>query len=111
WLGRFTPYIGDGKTLVVSPHTVFGPTAKHVVQQVRHRGIGKIILGGMLANMCIEAHLPELIEQGIEVAVVKDATSGPRHPVWGDGYEEAMINYRLLAHAVLSTSDAVDGMR
>jgi len=58
-----------------------------------------------------EVRVRELIEQGFEVAVVKDATAGPRHPVWGDGYQAAMINYRFLAHAVLSTSDAVDGMR
>jgi hypothetical protein len=40
-----------------------------------------------------------------------DATAGPRHPEWGDGYLAAMINYRFLAHAVLSTGEAVDGMR
>jgi nicotinamidase-related amidase len=90
---------------------VFGPQTNDLVLQLRKRGINKIILGGMLANMCVEAHLRELIEQGFEVAVVKDATAGPRHPVWGDGYQAAMINYRFLAHAVLSTDQAVDGMR
>jgi nicotinamidase-related amidase len=69
--------------------------------QLRKRGISKIILGGMLANMCVESHLRELIEQGFEVAMVKDATAGPRHPVWGDGYQAAVINYQFLAHAVL----------
>ena len=111
WLDRFKPSIEDGKTIVCSPHKVFGPQTNDLVLQLRKRGIGKIILGGMLANMCVESHLRELIEQGFEVAVVKDATAGPRHPVWGDGYQAAMINYRFLAHAVLSTSDAVDGMR
>ncbi len=43
--------------------------------------------------------------------MVKDATAGPRHPEWGDGYEAAMINYRFLAHAVLSTDDVVAAMR
>jgi hypothetical protein len=72
--------------------------------QLEHRrGIRKIILGGMLANMCVESHLRELLERGFEVAVVKDATAGPRHPAWGDGYQAAMINYRFLAHAVMST--------
>jgi len=42
--------------------------------------------------------------------VVKDATAGPRHPVWGDGYEAAMINYRFLAHAVWSTAATIDRM-
>jgi len=59
----------------------------------------------------VESHLREFLEQGFEVAVVKDATAGPRHPVWGDGYQAAMINYHFLAHAVLSTDEAVDRMR
>jgi nicotinamidase-related amidase len=111
WLDRFKPYIDDGKTIVVSPHKVFGPQTNDLVLQLRKRGVGKIILGGMLANMCVESHLRELLEQGFEVAIVKDATAGPRHPVWGDGYQAAMINYRFLAHAVLSTQEVVDGMR
>jgi nicotinamidase-related amidase len=111
WLHRFKPYIEDGKTVVVSPHKVFGPETNDLVLQLRKRGVGKVILGGMLANMCVESHLRELIEQGFEVAVVKDATAGPRHPVWGDGYQAALINYRFLAHAVISTDDAIKGMR
>src|SRR6266850_4804427 len=111
WLDRFKPYIDDGKTIVVSPHKVFGPETNDLVLQLRKRGIGKVILGGMLANMCVESHLRELIEQGFEVAVVKDATAGPRHPVWGDGYQAPLINYRFLAHAVLATDDAIKGMR
>ena len=111
WLDRFKPYIEDGKTVVVSPHKVWGPQTNDLVLQLRKRGIGKIILGGMLANICVESHLRELLEQGFEVAVVKDATAGPRHPVWGDGYQAAMINYQFLAHAVLSTDEVVDRMR
>lgn len=111
WLDRFKSYIEDGKTIVVSPHKVFGPQTNDLVLQLRKRGIGKIILGGMLANMCVESHMRELLEQGFEVAVVMDATAGPRHPDWGDGYQAAMINYRFLAHAVLSTQEVIDAMR
>ena len=107
WLDRFKPYIEDGKTIVVSPHKVWGPQTNDLVLQLRKRGIGKIILGGMLANICVESHLREFLEQGFEVAVVKDATAGPRHPAWGDGYQAAIINYRFLAHAVLSTDETV----
>ncbi len=71
WLDRFKRYIEDGKTIVVSPHKVFGPQTNDLVLQLRKRGIGKIILGGMLANMCVESHLRELIEQGFEVAIVR----------------------------------------
>ena len=110
WLDRFKPYIQDGKTIVVSPHKVFGPQTNDLVLQLRKREIGKIILGGMLANMCVESHLREFLEQGFEVAVVKDAVAGPRHPEWGDGYQAALINYRYLAHAVLSTDEVVKRM-
>ncbi len=107
WLERFKPYIEDGKTIVVSPHRVWGPETNDLVLQLRKRRISKIILGGMLANMCVESHLRELIEQGFEVAVVKDATAGPKHPEWGSGYDAALINYAFLAHAVLTTEQAV----
>ena len=110
WLERFRPYIEDGRTIVVSPHKVFGPQTNDLVLQLRKRRISKIILGGMLANMCVESHLRELLEQGFEVAVVKDATAGPRHPEWGDGYQAAIINYRFLAHAVLSTDETIAAM-
>ena len=110
WLDRFKPYIEDGKTIVVSPHKVWGPQTNDLVLQLRKRGIQKVILGGMLANMCVESHLRELLEQGFQVAVIKDATAGPRHPVWGDGYQAAIINYNFLAHAVWTTNEVVELM-
>jgi nicotinamidase-related amidase len=111
WLERFKPFIEDGKTVVVTPHKVFGPQTNDLVLQLRKRGVSKILLGGMMANLCVESHLREFLEQGFEVAVVKDAVAGPRHPVWGDGYQAAMINYQFLAHAVLSTDEVVDRLR
>jgi nicotinamidase-related amidase len=111
WLERYKPFIEDGKTVVVSPHKVWGPQTNDLVLQLRKRGISKIILAGMLANLCVESHLRELLEQGFEVAVVKDATAAPRHPVIGDGYKAAIINYGFLANAVLSTDEAVKAMK
>jgi hypothetical protein len=64
----------------------------------------------MLANLCVESHLRELLEQGFEIAVVKDAMAAPRHPEIGDGYKAALINYGFLANAVLSTDDAVNAI-
>jgi nicotinamidase-related amidase len=111
WLDRFKPYIDDGKTVIVSPHKVWGPQTNDLVLQLRKRRIQKVILGGMLANICVESHLRELLEQGFEVAVVKDATAGPRHPVLGDGYKAAVINFGFLAHAVMTTKEAVAAMK
>jgi nicotinamidase-related amidase len=111
WLERYKPYIEDGKTIVVAPHRVWGPETNDLVLQLRKRRISKIILGGMLANMCVESHLRELLEQGFEVAVVKDATAAPKHPEWGYGYTAALINYAYLAHAVLTTDETVKAMQ
>jgi nicotinamidase-related amidase len=111
WLERYKPFIEDGETVVVSPHKVWGPQSNDLVLQLRKRRIGKVILAGMLANLCVESHLRELLEQGFEVAVVKDATAAPRHPELGDGYKAAVVNYGFLANAVLSTDDAVKAMR
>jgi nicotinamidase-related amidase len=111
WLERYKPFIEDGKTVVVSPHKVWGPQTNDLVLQLRKRRIDKIILAGMLANLCVESHLRELLEQGFEVAVVKDATAGPRHPKIGDGYQAALVNYGFLANAVLSTNEALQAMR
>lgn len=110
WLEVFKPYVEDGKTVVVSPHRVFGPQTNDLTLQLRKRGISKIILGGMLANMCVESHLRDLVEQGFIVTVVKDATAGPRHPEWGDGYEAALVNFAFLAHQVLTTDEVAQAL-
>ncbi len=110
WLERFKPFIEDGETVVVSPHKVFGPQNNDLVLQLRRRSISKVILLGMLANLCVEAHLRDLLEQGFEVVVIKDATAAPRHPELGDGYKAALINFGYIANAVLSTDDVVAAM-
>jgi nicotinamidase-related amidase len=69
WLDRFKPFIEDGKTIVVNPHKVFGPQNNDLVLQLRKRNISKVILLGMLANLCVEFHLRDLVEQGFEVLV------------------------------------------
>jgi nicotinamidase-related amidase len=111
WLERYKPFIEDGKTVVVGPHKVWGPQTNDLVLQLRKRRVNRVILAGMPANLCVESHLRELLEQGFEVAVVKDATAAPRHPEIGDGYKAAVINYGFLANAVLTTGDAVRAMR
>ena len=110
WLERYKSLIEDGKTVVVSPHKVYGPENNDLILQLRKRNINKIILGGMSANLCVESHLRELIEQGFEVIVVKDATAGARHPELGDGYKAALINFGYIANAVLSTDEVEKAM-
>ena len=110
WLERYKPLIEDGKTVVVSPHKVYGPETNDLVLQLRKRGIDKVILGGMSANLCTESHLRELLEQGFEVAVVTDATAAAQTPDI-DGYAAALTNFRFLANATWTTAEATGKIR
>ncbi len=56
---------------------------------------------------CVEAHMRELLERGFEVAVVKDATAGSRHPELGDGYQAALVNFGYMANEVVTTEEIV----
>ncbi len=106
WLEQYKKYINDGKTVVSSPHKVYGPETNDLVLQLRKRGIDKIILGGMSANLCTESHMRELMEQGFEVAVVSDATAAAIVEE-GNGYESALVNFRFIANTVWTTEEAV----
>jgi len=106
WLERYKPYIEDGETIVASPHKLYGPENNDLILQLRKRGIDKIVLAGMSANLCTEAHLREFLEQGFEIAVVTDATAAAIVEE-GDGYQAALVNFRFLANAVWTTDEAV----
>ena len=106
WLERYKPYLEDGETVVSSPHKVYGPETNDLVLQLRKRGIDRVILAGMSANLCTEAHMRELLEQGFEVAVVGDATAAAKLPGL-NGYESAMANFRFMANALWDTDTAV----
>ncbi|MFQ5549574.1 MAG: isochorismatase family protein, partial [Woeseia sp.] len=91
---------------ISNPHKVYGPETNDLVLQLRKRGIDKVILGGMSANLCTESHMRELIEQGFEVAVVSDATAAAIVEE-GNGYEAALVNFRFIANTVWTTEEAV----
>lgn len=54
---------------MASPHKVYGPEANDLILQLRKRRIERVVLAGMSANLCVEAHLRELLEQGFEVSL------------------------------------------
>tara|TARA_Y100000588_G_scaffold348908_1_gene398892 strand:- start:532 stop:945 length:414 start_codon:yes stop_codon:yes gene_type:complete len=107
WLEPYKKYIEDGQTVVASPHKVYGPETNNLVLQLRKRGIDTVILGGMSANLCTEAHMRELLEQGFEVFVVKDATAAAVTPDLGDGYATTLVNFGFMANGVWTTGQAV----
>jgi len=104
-------YINDGETVVASPHKLYGPENNDLMLQLRKRGIDRVILAGMSANLCVEAHMREMLERGFEVIVVKDATAAAITPELGDGYAAAVINYNFIANDVLTTEEAVARMQ
>jgi biuret amidohydrolase len=106
WPERFKPYLEGGETVVASPHKVYGTASNDLVLQLRKRRIEKIILAGPAGNLCVEAHLRDFLEQGFEVAMVRDATAGARNEE-GDGYRAALVNFRALAHALWTTRETV----
>ena len=107
FLEQYKQYIEDGETIIASPHKIYGPETNDLVLQLRKRDIGTVILAGMSANLCTESHLRELLEQGFEVAVVKDATAAAVAEE-GNGYEAALVNFRFLANTVWTTEEAVE---
>jgi nicotinamidase-related amidase len=110
WLDSLRGYIEDGQTIVTSPHKVYGPETNDLALQLRKRGINRIVLAGMSANLCVEAHMRQLTEDGFEVVVVKDATAAAQHPELGDGYAAALVNFAFIASQVLTTEEAVEAL-
>ncbi len=110
WVEQYKPYINNGKTVVTSPHKVYGPESNDLVLQMRKAGIDKVILAGMSGNLCVESHMRELIEQGFEVMVVTDATAAAQTEHY-DGYAAALINFRMIASAIDNTENTVKAIR
>lgn len=105
----YTPYkryINNGKTIVVAPHKMYGPESNDLIYQLRSRGVDTVILGGMVANLCVDSHMRALMENGFKVYVVKDAVAAPGK----DAYQAALVNYNMIANGVLTTADALKVM-
>ena len=106
FFARYKPYIYDGKSIVVAPHKMYGPESNDLIYQLRNRGIDTVVLGGMVANLCVDSHMRALMENGFKVYVVKDAVAAPG----ADAYKAALVNYGMIANGVLTTDEAVKAL-
>ncbi|WP_413456972.1 cysteine hydrolase [Herbaspirillum huttiense] len=106
FMPEFKQYIEDGQTIIAAPHKLYGPQSNDLMLQLRKLRIEKIILTGMASNLCVESHLREFLERGFEIVVVRDAVAGPKLPD-GDGYHSALINFRYIANAVMTTDEVL----
>jgi choline dehydrogenase-like flavoprotein len=104
------PPVGPLQSLVTGQSEEARRKIEYRVNQLRKRRIEKVILAGPAGNLCVEAHLRDFLEQGFEVAMVRDATAGTKNEE-GDGYQAALVNFRFMAHALWTTRHTVGLMR
>jgi nicotinamidase-related amidase len=110
WLDKYKKYIDGGNVIVTSPHKVYGPESNDLALQLRKHGFSKVVLAGMSANLCTESHMRDLVESGFDVSVVKDATAAAILPGL-NGYEAALVNFRMIASHVFTTKEAVTELK
>jgi nicotinamidase-related amidase len=110
WLDKYKKYIDGENVIVTSPHKLYGPESNDLALQLRKHGYSKVILAGMSANLCTESHMRELVENGFEVSVVKDATAAAILPGL-NGYEAALVNFRMIASHVFTTEEIVSAIK
>ena len=98
----------DSNTVVMNPHKGLSNFwTGDAALQLRMFGIETIILYGMSANMCVESHARDAIENGFELIIVADATAAAGVPA----YEAALVNYEFLAHEVVTTEQIVKRLK
>ena len=103
---RYKSYLLDGNIVITSPHKGYSSSTNDMILQLRRYRIEKLILAGPVGNLCVEGHMRDFIENGFEVAMVRDATGGATNEE-GSGYEAALVNWRFMAHALWTTDEAV----
>ncbi|MDD2791682.1 MAG: cysteine hydrolase [Sediminibacterium sp.] len=106
WLEPYKEYIKGKNVIVSSPHKVYGPQNNDLSLQLRKRGIDKVVIAGMSGNLCVEAHLRDLLEDGFETAVVSDATASAILPGL-NGYEASITNFTMLSSKVFKTNEFI----
>ena len=75
--------------------------------QLRQYGIQTLVLAGMSANLCVESHLRDAIENGFEVIVIADATAGAG-PYSKDA---ALTNFEFIANEITTTDDIINRLK
>ena len=109
WGHEFHPeMIPDENTHVLNPHKGLSNfQSGDAVLQLRQYGITTIVLSGMSANLCVESHLRDAIENGFEVIVISDATAGAG-PYSKDA---ALTNFEFIANEITTTDDIINRLK
>ena len=105
WGHDFHPDLMPGdNTIVMNPHKGLSNFwTGDAALQLRQYGVETLILTGMSANLCVESHTRDAIENGFDVIIIADATAGAG-PL---AKKAALINYEFIAHEVTTTADII----
>jgi nicotinamidase-related amidase len=69
------PYLLGGRTIIATPHRAWRADMRPLVGELRRFGVTQVVLVGLWATRCVESYLRALLEDGFEVAVVRDAAA------------------------------------
>ena len=106
--GRFMPGLEPtASTVLLSPRKGPSPSHSDLVVQLRQRGIETVIVAGMIANLCVEAHVRALTDEGFNAIVVGDATATTDDA----SHDAALANFGLLATEVVDMEVALEALR
>jgi nicotinamidase-related amidase len=105
WGHEFHPdMMPDDNTIVMNPHKGLSNFwTGDAALQLRQYGIQTIIMAGMSANLCVESHTRDAIENGFDVIIIADATAG----AGPHAKKAALINYEFIAHEVTTTDEII----
>ena len=109
WGHDFHPdLVPNDMTVVMNPHKGLSNFhAGDAKMQLRQYGIETLIMAGMSANLCVESHLRDAIENGFEVIVIADATAG----AGPHAKNAALINFEFIANEVTTTDDIISRLQ
>jgi len=109
WGHDFHPdLVPNDMTVVMNPHKGLSNFhAGDAKMQLRQYGIQTLIMAGMSANLCVESHLRDAIENGFEVIVIADATAG----AGPHAKNAALINFEFIANEVTVTDDIISRLQ
>jgi nicotinamidase-related amidase len=92
----------DGDVVMLEHWAQSGLANTDLDEQLKQRGIEKIILVGMVANTCIESTARSGMELGYHVTLIKDATAAFGHEGMHAAHE---VNGPRFAHAILTAEE------
>jgi nicotinamidase-related amidase len=103
----FQPRLDLGDVVVLEHWLHNGFANTDLDFQLKIHGIDRLLIAGMRGNTCVEATARAAVELGYHVTLVKDASAAFSAQEWRATFE---VNAPAFAHAIVTTSEAVEGL-